>query len=62
VPEPGQRQLLGAHGAAGLAGGLQHEDVSAGSLQPDRGSEPVGPAADHDRVGVEAHAASAAAS
>ena len=55
VAEAGQRQLLGAHGAAGRVGGLEHEHRAPGLGEPDRGREPVRARADDHGV---AHAAS----
>ena len=48
--EPGQRELLGAHRAAGVLGGLEHEHGAARLGEPDRGGEAVRAAADDDRV------------
>ena len=59
MTKPGQRQLLGADGAARVLGGLQHAHRPAGAGEADGRSEAVGPAANHDRV---AHAAICSAS
>lgn len=44
-----ERQLFGEHGTTRPVVGLQDGDRASGLGQPDGGSEPVGPAADHDR-------------
>ena len=36
--KPGQRQLLGPDRAAGRVGGLEHEHLTAGLGEPDRGA------------------------
>ena len=59
MAEAGQRQLLGAHGAAGRVGGLEHETARPRLGEADRGGQPVGPAADDDRVGSRRRAAAA---
>ena len=41
MAEAGQRQLLGAHGAARRVGGLEHEHRAAGLGEADRGGQPV---------------------
>ena len=45
-----ERELLGADGAAGAVGGLEHEHRPAGLREPDRGRQAVRPGADDDRV------------
>ena len=51
VVEAGQRQLGGPDRAAGCVGCLQDGDGAPRLGEPDRGSEPVRPAPDDDRVG-----------
>ncbi len=50
VPEPGQRQLVGAHAAADPVGRLVHDHVEAGAGERDRRGEPVRPRTDDDRL------------
>jgi hypothetical protein len=52
VVKPRKRQLLSADRSARPVIGLQNDDRPPGLRQSDRGSEPIGPAADHDRVGA----------
>jgi hypothetical protein len=50
VDEAGQGQLLAAHGAAGMIGGLQDQHLPPGLSQADGRSQSVGAAADDDGV------------
>ncbi len=49
VAEARQGELLGGYGAARAVGRLEDGDVAPRLGQRDRGREPVGPRADHDR-------------
>jgi hypothetical protein len=51
VDESGQRENAAAGPAPDRVRGLQHRDPDAGSSKGEGGSEPVGPAADHDGFG-----------
>ncbi len=52
VREAGQRQLAAAHSAADLVGSFEHEHAGPAAGELDRGRQPVGARADHDRVGI----------
>ena len=51
VQQAGHDRLAGARAAADLVGGLQHGHLHAGLGEGDRGGEPVGSGANHDRIG-----------
>jgi hypothetical protein len=50
VHESGQGQLGRTHAAAGLLFGFHHQHAQARAGERDRRGQPVGPAADHDRI------------
>ena len=62
VQQPGEGQLARAGSAAQRVGRLEHRDLDAFGSEHQGGSEPIGPAADHDCSGHAANASSATAS
>ena len=57
MAEPGERELLGRHGAAGAIGALEHLDAPARARQVRRGDSPVVAGADHDGIDDPSHSA-----